>query len=440
MAKPERHVLVEYGPWHPLSLETDDDAQRFATGLRRLSNSWQRTLGLPGYIPPFEAHVRGSTVRVKTRGVTGTVRVGPFELVVAPKYLADAVSSDEGSQGWEHALASLVAVGAGARHLIDSTVSAQAAKSRGFVELFARSYADALRLALGEGLPRQYQLRNERLPVVRGRIAVERLYPRALYAPHEVPVEYPDYSADTPLGRLLRWAADEFVRLPIRARTSGRLSDLSARMRAVVPVLPEPAAIERVRLGPQHRHVQPALGLARWLASGRYGSPGAGRASVPGLLLHSDRVFEAFVLAATRAAGRQIGYRSRQAEHKMAVTNTAARAIWTKPDGELLLGDRVACVIDAKYKEWVHHPKTADVYQVLAGARVLAAPEAALVYPAPRRRPPQTWDIIGEGNPSVVHAWFVAPMALAEPGGYARVVDDLATDLSATLRQASAAA
>ena len=440
MAKAERHVLVEYGPALSLSLETADAAQAFAAGLRGLSRSWRRRLGLPAFVPPFETEVRGTTVHVKTRGVTGTVRVGRFELIVAPKYLADAVSADEGTQGWERALASLVAVGAGARHLIDSTVSAQVAKPRGFIELFARSYADSLRIALDEGLPRHYQLRNERLPVVRGRVAVERLYPRALYAPHEVPVEYPDYATDTPLGRLLRWAAEEFVRLPIQARTAGRLADLAARMRGVGAELPDPAALARIRIAPQHRHVGPALDLARWLASGRYGSPGAGRSSIPGLLLHSDRVFEAFVLAATRAAGHQVGYRFRRAEHQMAAPTTAMHAIPTKPDGELLIGDRVACVLDAKYKEWSYHPKTADVYQVLAGARVLAAPEAALVYPAPRWSPPQTWAVVGDGNPEVIHAWFVAPMALAEPGGYAGVVDTLAADMTATLRPTSAAA
>lgn len=440
MPATERHVFAEYGPARSLELGTVDAAQRFARALRRLSQSWRRRLGLPAFVPPFEADVRGTAVRIRTRGVTGTIRVGPFELVIAPKYLAGAVSTAADPQAWERALAGLVAVGAGARHLIDTTVSAQEARPRGFVELFARSYGAALQVVLDEGLPRQYQLRRERLPVVRGRVAVERLYPRVLYAPHEVPVEYPDYATDTPLGRLLRWAAEEFARLPIRTQTIGHLTQLANRMHGVAPELPDSAAIARIRLAPQHRHVAPALDLARWLASGRYGSPGVGRSSVPGLLLHSDRVFEAFVLAVVRVAGRRVGYRFRRAEHEIASPTSAAHAIPTEPDGELLLGDRVACVLDAKYKTWEKHPKTADVYQVLAGARVLAAPEAALVYPSLAPRSPQTWTVVGDGNPQTLHAWFVAPMALAEPGGYAGVVDALATDLTTTLRPASAAA
>ena len=434
----ERHIIVEYGP--PLRLDVGETAvaAQLAQQFKSLSRKWGRQLGLPEYVRPFEAEAKGSVVRVKAKGVTGILSVGQFEIVVAPKYLKTAAV--DGDPGWERALAALVAVGTGARHLIDGTVSAQAATAPGFVELFARSYASALQAALDQGLPRHYRLRRERLPVVRGRVVVEQLYPRILYAPHELPVEYPDYIDDTPINRLLRWAAEQFSRLPVRARTAGQLTDLAARMRGIAPELPDRSETDRIRLAPQHQHLAPALQLARWLASGRYGAPGAGRASVPGLLLHSDRVFEAFVLAVVRAAGRRAGYQFRRAEHEMASPTAASHAIPTEPDGELLLGDDVACVLDAKYKTWKKHPKTTDVYQVLAGARVLAAPEAALIYPAPRRRPPQTWTVVGDGNPEEVHAWFVAPMALAEPGGYAGVVDALLADLTATLRPTSIAA
>lgn len=411
-------------------MRSPEEARRFTREARRLSALWRKRLGLPGFITPIEARHEKENVYVRARAVSGVVPVGRFNLSIAPKYLEDATGEIE-QQKWEAAFARMLSRSGSDRYTFASEVEAQASVSGGFVDLLARAYTRALGSALEDGLPRTYESRTEWLSSVRGRLLTERMYPQVLYAPHKVPCEFDEYVSDTPVTRLLKWAAIRFGKLATGNQLANRLRRLVSLMPEVASRAPSSLlAVDRLTLSPQYRHCEPALRIARWLAEGKGGQPTTGQAELPGLLLHSDRIFESFTDAVLRAACRRKGLRYRKKEEKLSKSHGG---ISTKPDGQVLENGDPIIVVDAKYKEWEEHPKTTDLYQVMAGSRVLGCGRSALVYPFSSRRKPVHWSIEGEGNPRFATALFIAPVAMTEPGSFSKIAGEVAQDLDAVL-------
>lgn len=416
-------TLVEEGDEKSLSVGSRQEAKDFVAEARRLSSLWQDRLGLPGFIEPIASRVRGSKVYLQAHAVSGTVSIGPREVSIVPKYLEEVEKGRE----WETALTRMLACSGVERYAFSDAISSEKGEG-GFVNLIARAYADALRSSLEKGVPRSYQRNAKWLSTARGRLQTERMYPEVLYKPQKIPCEYEQYTVDTPVTQLLKWAALRFGDLAVGNKTANRLQRLASEMRDVSPARPGSSLeIDRLSLSPQYSHCLPALRLARWLAEGQSATPGRGSTVLPGFLLHSDRVFESFVDSVVKSACRKQGLNYRK---KREMLSKSHGGIPTTPDGQVLENGSAIAVTDAKYKEWVDHPKASDVYQVMAGARVLECEDAILVYPHQTDRAPKHWSLEGDGYPPVVSTLFVAPTDMVESGGFARLVEKATEDLS----------
>jgi 5-methylcytosine-specific restriction enzyme subunit McrC len=419
-------TVIEEGSEKGLNVGSQEKANSLASETRRLSSLWQKRLGLPGFIEPITSRVQGSKVYLQAHAVSGTVSIGQFDVSIVPKYLEGEVG-----RRWETALTRMLACSRGSHYALSEAISVKKGE-RGFVDLVARAYADALSSALEKGIPQSYQRHEEWLSTARGRLQTEKMYPEVLYKPQKVPCEYEQYTVDTPATQLLKWAALRFGDFSIGNKTANRLQRLASEMHAVSATRPESSLeIDRLSLSPQYSHCLPALRLARWLAKGDSAVPGGGSTTLPGFLLHSDRVFESFVDTVMKAASRKQGVNYRK---KRETLSKSHGGIPTTPDGQILEDSSAIAVVDVKYKEWAHHPKASDVYQVMAGARVLECEHAILIYPHQSDRvPPKQWSLEGEGYPPVVSTLFIAPTEMTNPGGFPRLVEKTAEDLSTIL-------
>jgi 5-methylcytosine-specific restriction endonuclease McrBC regulatory subunit McrC len=416
----------EYGPF-----PTDLDAANFARAVGRASSRWKRSLGVADQ--PLKAAASGASVRLHASRVTGVVPVGWHELNIIPKYLTAAPAR---AAQWGTALLRMLSFSSSSNYIVVDNVSTRSSTTFTFIDLLARSYASALSTALSEGVPRGYRRRSDRQPVLRGRLRVDRLYPGVLTAPHKLPCEYNEFVADTPVTRLLKWAAVEFSRLVTRSSLADQLLSVAALLPEVTPSVPSLPSLDRLTLSPQYRHCEPAMRIALWLARGKGGRYGDGEKDMPGILLDSAMVFEKFVIEVIKRVCLLRGWKFRRAANVLAEPVVRGdKRVRTKPDGQILVGGKVALVVDAKYKPWLGKPTPENTYQIMAGGRVLACERVALIYPSPgeTHTGPMRWRLMGAGHPEWLNALFVDPILMADPDGVQKITDALGREIDEAL-------
>lgn len=399
-------LLQEYGS--PVRL--DGDAQQLLRLIEDTNVYWQNRLGLrnaPLEVVPSEDGI----VRVRARGVTGQVRVGKYDLHIAPKYLPP----DEVDR-WQESLFDILAF-ADTPAFRHSTFVKGGVETGGFIDLFAQSYVEALEMALERGAPRGYKQSKELLGSARGRLMTERLYPQVLQNPSKLWFETDDFSKDILLARLLHWACERFANLVNNTAVRNELLNVKQRFESVSAIKPSKTALDRFFLSPKHRHYEDAYNMAKWLAYNQGPTLDAKHAEIPGVLLKSRRIYQGFVDSCLHRISNSKGW-DYDDEPTRALA-FGAKTISTTPDHHLV-ADGEGILLDSKYKgktEWTEEEESRgtplrnqDVYQIMAGSRVFNTPKAVLVYPSVPEGFESTWQIEGEGLPRNLHTVQIDPV------------------------------
>lgn len=397
--------LQEYGS--PVRLE--GDAQQLLRAIEGANVYWKNQLGLrnaPLEVIPSEDGV----VRVRARGVTGQIRLGKHELHIAPKYLPlDEV------ERWQASLFDMLAF-ANMPAFRHSTFVEGGVEAGGFIELFARSYAEALELALERGAPRGYKQSEELLEMARGRLMTEKLYPQVLQDPSKLWFETDEFSKNITLSRLLHWACERFADLVSDTSVRNELLDVKQRFVDVPAKRPSKTALDRFFLPPKHRHFEDAFNMAKWLAYNQGPTLTTQEVAIPGVLLKSRSIYQGFVDSCLRRIGNSRGW-----GYEDEPTRTLAfgeKTLSTTPD-HYIVSDDDALLLDSKYKgrtDWTEESgdggtplRNQDVYQIMAGSRAFDTPQAVLVYPSMPEGFEDVWQIEGEGLPRTLHTAEIDP-------------------------------
>lgn len=413
-------------------LSSEEEAVNFVGAVRRASSLWKKRLRVSA--PPLGAEADGALVRISASKATGVVPVGAYELNIIPKYLT---ADPARTQLWSTALLRMLSFSSSSKYIVVDDVSTQSSPAQTFIDLLARSYASALATAVSEGVPRGYHRHASWQPVLRGRLLVGKLYPSVLTAPHKLPCEYDEFVPDTPVTRLLKWAAVEFSRMVTRSSLSDRLLSIAALLPGVTAGVPSTPALDRLTLSPQYRHCEPAMRIALWLARGKGGRYGDGESEMPGVLINSATVFENFVIEILKRVCLQKGWEFRRAVHTLAVPlSVGDKVASTEPDAQVWIKGRIALVVDAKYKSWRGKPTPEDTYQIMAGGRVLDCQRVVLLYPSPERAHPHPiqWRVQGRGRPESMYAAFVDPILMADPDGVRKITGTIGEEFAKMLR------
>ncbi len=202
-------------------------------GLRSESQRWKELLGLSR--PPFAIEYTGANSHtVRAEAVTGFVRIGELAVEVRPKFLPK--SPDD---AWRRALWQiLVAVEEPSKFGAASPAGTVGERSS-FLDLMGEVLLRSLRRGYMEGFPRGYVEHRGTSGVLRGSIylsvsGVVDLVTR----PYLVPCVYDVYHEDTPVNRLLRWAAATLSGLVRSPGLANALSDEAAALGTVVGPIP----------------------------------------------------------------------------------------------------------------------------------------------------------------------------------------------------------
>lgn len=408
-------TVREFGGWTPVSL-TDADV----SAVRRTAADLKERLGLRE--TPLAVRMTPSGPQLKARHIAGFVQVGQVTIEIAPKFL---MPSDDTS--WRDAfLAILARLGM----LMSMPRVAGTRSETGLPDLMGLVIDDALARAATEGLPRHYDERRDDLASLRGQLDTERLW-RRFVDPDLVPCRFDVFTDDTPAARLLKWAATELSGLVSSAALATQLRTHADALRHVVDESRSDLARDRIRVPPQYGYLDDAVEVAKMLASGDALSMSTRReAPARAFLWNTATVFEDFVFEVCRRAMFKTGGVATKNPYSLATPmpgpeRRRQEPVPTTPDVVISRGDWNA-LLDAKYKTLKKHPRSSDVYQVMAGARIIQSPAAALMYPAWRSfQRPRSWRLHGPGDPKYLHALPLHLTEMAHPSGFNELVDQV---------------
>lgn len=421
-------TLVEYGE----GIEIAGD-EGFVNAINKEADLWKNRLGLQS--SPFEATSMGARVRLRTRDVAGFIRVGDYQIEVAPKFLdPSSVVSGE----WRVALWRILELVENDSLFSQSYLLAEN-QDRSLIDVMARSFLASLRFGSSQGLPRGYREQSGKQVVLRGRVDTSRFGDLVL-RPWELSCVFEDYVEDIPINRLFRWTARELARDVYSLQLHRSLIEFDSLLSHVEATPPSPEEVDRLRLPVQYRDLVPALDIARLIMQSKGLSHGIQSHEVSGFLWKSSDVYEAFVFRLMRlTAGRRLGLRVSKDSFDLAspVRPPASRSFRTEPDVQVRDGHgQSILILDAKYKSWQGGvPGPADRYQVIVGGWITGCDRVALAYPSPggRRREAMRWELNGPSSPTLLAAIFVNLSAMSNPRGERQLSDELLEDLEEVL-------
>ena len=329
-------LLQEYGS--PVLIE--GDAQQLLRTIENTNIHWQNQLGLRK--KPLEVVLaEDGGIQVRARGVTGQIRLGKYELHIAPKYLPP----DE-VERWQESLFDVLSFANESKFRHTTSIKGDI-ETDGFIELLARSYAEAVEVALERGAPRSYKQSKELLDMARGQLITEKLYPQVLRDPSKLWFETDEFSKDIMLTRLLHWACDQFANLVDNAAIRNELLDVKQRFVDVPAKKPSKATLDRFFISPKHRHFEDAFNMARWLADNQGPTLAAQQMEIPGVLLKSRSIYQGFVGSCFQHVANSMGWMYEDEPTRSFAFG--AKTLSTKPD-HYITNDNCTLLLDSKYK------------------------------------------------------------------------------------------
>lgn len=301
-----------------------------------------------------------------------------------------------------------VALDLGGRFDIGFGAAAQLARQgETLLDILIHRFAEQLLAQVRRGLPRHYHPQEDDLAALRGSLNVTRQFTVHAVRPDRLACRFDALEADTPLLRVMKAAV---VLLAGRARafaTQRLLAELRHALAMVPDVHPARLPWRAVRIDRSNARWRSLFTLARLLLQGDFqathhaGSEAAAQATAPGqsLLFPMHALFEKYVEARLRPLVPSDHELVAQGGLRFCLGNwndpldeyghTQGKHFQTKPD--LILRRRrdrhVTAIIDTKWKrldlaDGTFGVAQADVYQLMAYARLYRCDRLILLYPA----------------------------------------------------------
>ncbi len=304
--------------------------------------------------------------------VVGLLAVPGWSVEILPKI------GGEEDGAVRRALVHMLAVAWGVP-VADCTAALLATQRKDLLETLVRLFADTLLAAVRRGLPHRYRLKEDVLPLLRGKLDMRRQLTGHAFRPDQFACSFDELSVDTPLNRVLKSAVTRLASATRSAENARRLAELSARFEFVGDSL-DPMR-ERVGLDRTNTAFHRLHRLARLFLAGDWQSTATGDREGIALLFPMNDLFEEFVGRSMRVALAPRSVRLQDSGH-YALTGEHGGLFALRPD--IVVDNDI--VIDTKWKELKPDEPTlgvaqADVYQMLAYGRAYQAKRLVLLYP-----------------------------------------------------------
>ncbi|MBV1692070.1 McrC family protein [Novosphingobium sp. G106] len=331
---------------------------------------------------------------LRAKQMVGVIAAPGCSLEILPK--VDPDGPDEGASSVRRRLVQMLDVALGLE--IGEGISAgMGQQSDSLLELLIRLFADRLLAETRRGLPRAYLPVEEDLPSLRGRIDVARQFTVNAVRPDRLACRYDALSSNIPLMQVMKTCVLYLRRHARAVETQRRLDELRFVL-ADIGELPLAALPwERIQIDRTSRRWETLFKLAKLFLRREWQGTHRDCAREDGitLLFPMNKLFEAYIAALLRRALRgtdidvheQGGLRYCLGEWSED-EETRGHTFQTRPDILLRRGDKELAVIDTKWKSLPADPLSrkkglsqADVYQMMAYARLYQCPRLMLLYP-----------------------------------------------------------
>ncbi|KPF64266.1 McrC family protein [Porphyrobacter sp. AAP60] len=333
--------------------------------------------------------------RIIARQMVGMVSAKGCSLEILPKVDSDA-GAEESDKTVRSRLVRMLDVALGLD--LDSGAEAAIARQKStLLEILIDAFATRLLAEVRRGLPRAYIQCEEDLPALRGRLDVTRQFTRNAVRPDRLACRFDQLEADTPLMRIMA-AATVFLARHTRSLGTRRKLDELRHALADIPLMPiTRLPWQAVRIDRTNRRWEALFRLARLLLQRDWQATHHEAKAPEGLtlLFPMNDLFEKYVAVLLRRAlaGSDIEVLD-QGGHRAclgAFTGEhleSGNVFRTKPDIMLCQRGQVVAIIDTKWKKLSPDPldrkhgvSQADVYQLMAYARLYRTAELMLLYP-----------------------------------------------------------
>lgn len=322
----------------------------------------------------------------RARQMVGVIAGRGCSLEILPKVDPEAI--DEGTATVRGRLVHMLDVVLG----LDLSLGAAAAmahRAHSLLEVFITLFADALLAEVRHGLPRQYRAHEDDLRALRGRLDVVRQFTVHAVRPDRLACRFDALDADVPLMQLMKACVLLLGGHARSAATQRKLAELRFLLADVSDVPRGALPWRQVRIDRASRRWRSLLDLARLLLGGDWQQTHADARAPDGitLLFPMNDLFERYIAIQLRRAladtalevvaqgGGEycLGPWNGEGEHSHP---TRPDILIRSVDGE------VVSVIDTKWKQLAKGVSQADVYQMMAYARLYRCPHLVLLYPA----------------------------------------------------------
>lgn len=271
----------------------------------------------------------------------------------------------------------------------DTTTMAHRAES--LLEVFIALFAERLLAEVRRGLPRLYRTHEDDLRALRGRLDVVRQFTVHAVRPDRLACRFDALDANVPLMQVMKACVVLLTRYARSADTRRKLAELRFLLADVSDVPLSSLPWRRIRIDRSNRRWRTLADLARLLLGGRWQQTHAQATAPEGvtLLFPMNDLFERYVAVQLRRAlvgfGLDVVAQGGFA-YCLGPWNDGKQVVGdshpTRPDVLVKDGDRVVAVLDTKWKDLGKGVSHADLYQMMAYARLYACPRLILLYPA----------------------------------------------------------
>ena len=354
---------------------------------------------------------------LRARGVVGVIATRDCQLEILPK-IEGAGECDVDDATLRHRLIHMLAMARDIR--IDAKAITQLGWQRDTIlELLIRLYCGKLADAVRQGIPQQYTEQEEDLSTLRGRLDVTRQFSVLAVSPQKLACRFDARSPDIALNQVMRAAVSKLSRLAQAPDNQRALRELSFAYADISEVSPGALRWDLIVLDRTNTRWRELLSLARLFLADRYQKTSAGSIDGFALLFEMNVLFEEYVARLLARALDGTGLRvSAQGGRRDCLFEGETGRFRTRPDLIVRRGDKIAVIIDTKWKRIttrIDDPKRgvsqADVYQLMAYGRLYECPHVVLLYPhhggLPTEPVPQRYSI---ARPSAQESLFVATL------------------------------
>ena len=400
--------------WGHISIGKGGVSPETAGRLHKLAERETRRLRTP---QPILARTARPSLRAGQ--VVGVLTVPSKSVEILPK-----IGEEQDGEA-RRALVRMLAVAWGLP-VADSEPALLATQRVDLLEVLVGLFADRLLAAVRRGLPHRYRIREEDLPLLRGKLDIRQQLARHPVRADRLACRFDELSVDTPLNRVLKAAVGRLASVTRSVANKRKLAELAARFEFVgvsSAPLREQVSLDRTNSAFHRLH-----GLARLFLAGDWQSTTSGDNLGFALLFPMNELFEEFVGRSMKVALAPKCV-SLQRRYRHALDECPQGALFAlNPD--IIVDGHI--IIDTKWKILdPDEPKAgvnqSDVYQMLAYARAYKAKRLVLLYPwhsgMGRQGIRKRWRIAGTSTP-----FDVATVDVGKPDSVAEVLRSIVSE------------